>query len=163
MRLAGNWRNLFLWPCSCRVCYMFEVRAPLRLLLFFIFEKKGFFSSSPLRRCPQLQPGRRRLHRTETPFDIHTTSPPFERSVQRPPPPPTPPPLASPTAAILLVREAELCAAELESASFSCFKCLFSSPPATRPLSHSVLFSSANETLQLARTKKTHEKTGVKS
>lgn len=43
MRLAGNWRNLFLWPCSCRVCYMFEVRAPLRLLLFFIFEKKKRF------------------------------------------------------------------------------------------------------------------------
>lgn len=153
MRLAGNWRNLFLWPCSCRVCYMFEVRAPLRLLLFFIFEKKErFFSSSPLRRCPQLQPGRRRLHRTETPFDICTTSTPFERSVQRPP---TPPPLASPTPAILLVHEAALWAAELESASFSCFKCLFSSPPATRPLSHSVLFSSANEMLQLARTKNT--------
>lgn len=160
MRLAGNWRNLFLWPCSCRVCYMFEVRAPLRLLLFFIFEKKMFFFlllpsaaalSSSLGAVVSTAPKR--------PL---TFAPRARRSNARFNAPSTPPPLASPTAAIPLVHEAEHCAAELESAPFSCFKCLFSSPPATRPLSHSVLFSSANETLQLARTKKRMKRQALK-
>lgn len=146
MRLAGNWRNLFLWPRSCRVCYMFELAAPLRLFFFF-FLRGGKKKEHLFLRLPSAAaaPPRHPAEVSTAPKRPLTFAPPFQHSVLTPcRRPPTHPP--SPLWRFFLSTKSSLAQQSLNLLPSVVIKGIFFSPAVTR-----LLFSSANKTVQLAK------------